>query len=582
MIRRASLGLLLLALGCGHDPVPEATLVLTLVDPATGRPTPARVELLDAGGEAVTPREAMPIRRPECFDRAIPDWLEGPREVRSLESPYADRRQFYVDGELATRLAPGPYRLRAFKGIEYRVADVAFDLAPAGRRELRVELTRWIDLPATGWIGADDHLHISRRGPEDDPALSRWMAAEDLHVANLLQGGNARTFDITPQYAFGPAGAYRQEGMLLLSGQEHPRTHLLGHTIVLGPREPIDLRDAYLLYERFWEEAERQGALAGYAHWGLGAGSDGLAVDAPRGLISFVEVLDFDYAHYDVWYDLLNLGLRTVPTAGTDYPCNPSTLPGRDRFYARVGPERGVDSWLAAVRRGETFVTNGPALQLEVAGVGIGGEVRLDGPGSVRVVGRVTFDPARDDVRSLELVQAGQPVEVANERSAPGEIRLSREVHVEGSTWFALRASGDKRGESDPPRRSSTTRLVRWLLPKVQGGAPFAERFERTSAHWPSSAHTAAIFVVVEGGPAVSEQPVAAETARRWLARLEDLRNRLDPEREEDLPIWTVPTGDGVALDVIARDRDALLAAIRRSERHYERQIRAATGDEGR
>ena len=31
----------------------------------------------------------------------------------------------------------------------------------------------------------------------------------------------------------------------LFAGQEHPRTHFLGHTITLGAREPIDLRDIW-------------------------------------------------------------------------------------------------------------------------------------------------------------------------------------------------------------------------------------------------------------------------------------------------------------------------------------------------
>ena len=57
---RLGLGLLLLALSCGRPAVPQATLRLMLVDAATGRPTPARVELLNGRGGAVTPVEAMP------------------------------------------------------------------------------------------------------------------------------------------------------------------------------------------------------------------------------------------------------------------------------------------------------------------------------------------------------------------------------------------------------------------------------------------------------------------------------------------------------------------------------------------
>ena len=51
------------------------------------------------------------------------------------------------------------------------------------------------------------------------------------------------------------AGEFRQGDTLLLAGQEHPRTHFLGHTITLGADEPVDLRETYIVYETTWAPA---------------------------------------------------------------------------------------------------------------------------------------------------------------------------------------------------------------------------------------------------------------------------------------------------------------------------------------
>ena len=69
---------------------------------------------------------------------------------------------------------------------------------------------------------------------------------------------------MTPQHAYGDSGVYRGSGTLLLAGQEHPRTHFLGHTITLGASQPIDLRDTYIVFENFWRESLRVGGVAIY------------------------------------------------------------------------------------------------------------------------------------------------------------------------------------------------------------------------------------------------------------------------------------------------------------------------------
>lgn len=260
-------------------------------------------------------------------------------------------------------------------------------------QEITFALERWADPASEGWYGVDDHLHITRRHPDDNHRIARWMRAEGLHIANLLEMGTAAQVSVTPQYAYGDPGAYRDGPLLLLAGEEHPRTHLLGHTIMLGTEQRVDRRDEYIVYQSTFAEGSRLGGVSGFAHFGMGPAQDGLAITAPTGLVRFVEVLQFEYPHYDVWYQLLNLGFRIAPSAGTDFPCGPPSLPGRERFYAQISGEVNRESFVAAVRAGRTFVTNGPLLELSVNGAGPGAAITLDAPGTVPVRGRVRFDP---------------------------------------------------------------------------------------------------------------------------------------------------------------------------------------------
>ena len=59
------------------------------------------------------------------------------------------------------------------------------------------------------------------------------MRAEDICIANLLQWGLADRFHNAIQYAHGPEGIYVDDGYILAPGQEKPRAHFLGHSIIL-------------------------------------------------------------------------------------------------------------------------------------------------------------------------------------------------------------------------------------------------------------------------------------------------------------------------------------------------------------
>lgn len=554
-----------LASGCSQAP---AEVTIRVVDAESGQPVPGRLEVLDAQQRPHFASDALPVTR-ECVLSPLPDWLAGLRTKVGIFNPYTGTEQFYADGSATLSLPPGQYRVRAAKGLEWRRAEQTFEVKAGKAQELTIALERWTDPASEGWYGADDHLHITRMHPDDNRRIGRWMRAEGLHIANLLEMGTAAQLSVTPQYAYGEAGAYRDGPLLLLTGAEHPRTHLLGHTITLGAEKRVDRREEYVLYGAAFAEGHEHGGASGFAHYGIGHAHDGLAVVAPTGLVRFVEVLQFQVAIYDVWYQLLNLGFRIAPSAGTDFPCGPPTLPGRERFYSRIDGEVTRTSFVEAVRAGRTFVTNGPMVDFRVNGVGPGSEVELEAPGTVSVHGQLRYDPAQDEIDAVELVVNGEVVAMVDKPTGTGRFELRHELSVDRSLWVALRSTGTKIADDGPFRPAAP----QWLLDAIAqyvDGAGGPEMMEKVNpmTKRASAAHSAAVYVRVAG---TASGPLDAALPAQWLARLAELEDRLSDDRIAEIPIldW-IPYSDGVSEEHIRRNRPALLKAIARARAYYE------------
>jgi hypothetical protein len=256
------------------------------------------------------------------------------------------------------------------------------------------------------------------------------------------------------------------------------------------------------------------------------------------------------------------------------------SIPGRERFYTRVRGEPTRAAWVDGVRRGRTFATNGPMLDLDVGGAGIGEELRLDSPGAVYVHGVARFDPARDDVRKLELIHNGAVAAEVDAQTGPGEMVLDVSVAVRESAWFALRASGDKVGETLMTTPWYMTREVLRAECHFGCGASMFERapFVGNGRPRPSAAHTGAVYVSVAG---VAAAPPAA-LVRRTLERLEELRSKLSDERLDELVVFRpFPEEilvDGVSASDLRRDRPRLTALIDSATEHYRAQLARSGG----
>ena len=450
----------------------DGVLRVMVVERGSATPTPVRVRITD--------NEGRPISKAPLGALSVPGEALGvPKEALAIMWGHDDAAggyatqpdgAFYVDGRFEVKLPPGTYRIALSKGYEFVRQQHRVTVNAGSNLRQRYELQRWVTMPELGWYSSDDHVHL-RRSPRENPLILRWMAAEDIHVGNLLQMGDFHTRYFT-QYAFGAPGRYEEGGRMLSSGQEDPRTPEIGHTISLGASEgvrvpPVELpppqRSAvYYHYDRTFDRVRTLGGVTGYAHQAITFyGYRGMTLDVLRRKIDFIELLQFCApggplitTHY---YHFLDLGFPLTALAGSDFPwCgrnkafgaaeDEGARIGDARFYTHVDGPLTFDGWLRGVKAGQTFVTSGPMLDFKVDDALPGATLERKDGDTLHVVVEARGHASDVPLRDLELVVHGEVVKAVSAQE-PGQsterLRLSHDLRLGGhGVWIAARARG--------------------------------------------------------------------------------------------------------------------------------------------
>jgi hypothetical protein len=499
---------------------------LAVVDARSARPVAARVGLYDAAGRIPLPSDAAaPVHR--FADEVRLQWLN-----RRTFWPSENRQAFYVTGTYEARVPAGVLDLIVARGPEYRVARRKVEIRANETTAVRVQLDRYADLPAARWYSADSHVHLMRDQPAD---LNIWtqMAAEDVHLANLLEMGNIEgTYFKQP--AWDRAGRFERDDYALVPGQEDPRTGMRGHTIHWNLKSHVHFeKEAFFHYDRVFERTRSQGALTGYAHLGeLFNGRRGLALDVPFGLVDFIEVLQGGRLNTDIWYSFLNLGYKVLPVAGADFPYFGPTLPGVERTYVKIEGPFSADAWYAGFRRGHAYVTNGPFLQLAVNGREMGHELHVTRGTSLEVVADARLNPDVDALDRVELVVLG---DVAAQQRVDGSdhAHLQKTVTADHSMWIAVRAYG-----------------------------------HHQEPQFTTVAHTAPIYVIVDDQPTWKADALQALVDYQRAQLNELLTVPIDPT--SDLEAWE--TGDAL-VDEWPKQLPLLKPRIEEADKKYQQLL---------
>ena len=420
-----------------------------------GQAIPARISILDAAGRFHAPEEAW-INADDGYDR----------NERSFEAHY-----FHTRGEVDVEVPAGKIAIDVLKGFEQPLQHRSVTIVPGQPQQIDVALSLrpWTGLGKDPWVSSDLHVHMNYSGEyRNTPAhLVEQAEAENVSIIHDLIVNKEQRF---PDIAYNGKRldlASRPDA-LIVHGQEF-HTSYWGHRGILNIKEHI-LLPGYAGYPNtpaaslipmnidVADMARAQGAIVGAVHpfeeephpFATPAEilTDEIPIDVALGKIDYMEILGFSdhRSTAAVWYRLLNLGFRVPAAAGTDAMANFASLRGpvgMNRTYANIpaGP-LNVDTWLAALKIGRTFATNGPLLDFSLGEQPIGGELKFDAPQSA-----VPFKAALRSIvplDHLEVVCNGQVAQALTMNSARDAAEVTGSVPMKESGWCLLRASTDK------------------------------------------------------------------------------------------------------------------------------------------
>ncbi|HEX5484272.1 MAG TPA: CehA/McbA family metallohydrolase [Terriglobia bacterium] len=425
-----------------------------------------------------------------------------PNPAKRLAPDFYFQPQIYRFNGERISLPAGSYNVTYTGGPEYLTETRKFAVNAHGPGELSFHLKRWIDPAKYGWYSGDVHIHPAGCSHYENPSegvspqdMDRQVRGEHLNVGCTLIWGPCYYYQ--KQFFSGKDNPASRPGCLLHYDVEvsgFPSSHC-GHLVLLGLKNQnypgtkrIDDWPTWDLPILRW--AKSQGATVGFAHsgWGLkvagtalpnyqipgydGIGANEYIVDVTYpNTVNFMSVGDTPYVwELNMWYQTLNVGFRTRIAGETDFPCIYDTRVGVGRTYAKVHGPLTYDNWLAAVRDGASYVSDGRSdlMDLKINGVEAGthgSEVDLSAPGTVhlQITTAAYLDPVPDEhihhlpydekpywslerariegTRKVpvEVVVNGEPA-ARQEIIADGTVRTLRfDVPLHQSSWVAVR-----------------------------------------------------------------------------------------------------------------------------------------------
>lgn len=370
-----------------------------------------------------------------------------------------------VEETLRYRGRVGDYRYQVFHGPEFATAAGGFTLDRKSEAVDVVRLPRHADMTKEGWFAGDLLNWVPAK------ETHRWLPAEGLTLAVVAADSLPPSPATQPPATQPPATSGSADGDQWRTGWVQQQTYcdsrpgsglLLHHwwppapvpehlpssrLIVMAKQAAteVDAIPVHVEIQRLWAR-DVPIWLASERVDSVQLLSDHLTYDGTR-TTPVDPVISPEPGRFrgpqapgrlveNIYWKLLETGLRIPPTAGSGFGRNSSPL-GYNRVYAHVLSPT-PSAWWRAVRAGQTFVTNGPLLRATVNGE-VPGTVFSIPSGQTLDIDTALRLTVADPVEYLDVVFNGQTLYRARLdefAKQAGKIPVQR---IRESGWLVIR-----------------------------------------------------------------------------------------------------------------------------------------------
>lgn len=424
---------------------PTGTLRLRLIERDSGKPVVARLVVQQEKGKFFAPPGAL---------------------YRFLRGT----GHFYADQVAGLILPAGKYQLRAFRGPEYQPTSLELAIQPGQTQEQTVELARWTHAAGSGWYSGENHIHANYgygqwyNTPE---SMLLQCGGEDLNVCNFMVA-NSNGDGVFDRSFFRGQPDPRSTPETILYWNQEFRSTIWGHMTLVNLKQVVEpVMTGFPSTTNPWD-IPTNADIADRAHWQKGhvnythAVSNparpfdnpycakALPIDVALGKTDSLDLNNSYAGAVPIWHRLLNCGFRLPPSAGTDCFLNRifSQLPGGDRVYVHLDGPLTYAAWIEGLKKGRSFVSNGPMLELTLDGQGPGSVISVSAPRKLTVKARAR---SQYPLARVELLSNGQVAATLPLAKDDLTATFEKTLDVDQSGWLALRASGPGNPSSSVP-----------------------------------------------------------------------------------------------------------------------------------
>ena len=424
-----------------------------------------------------------------CFEIRDAQGRVYPAQPKRQAPDFFFQTQIYRESGEAIRLPPGAYQVVCSHGPESVSETKSITV---GDEPITVDyrVQRWIDTAKLDYWSGDHHIHaagcLHYENPTQGvhpPDMLRHIMGEDVKVGCCLTWGPC--FDYQKQFFRGQPDDVSRYPYLLRYDIEVSGfgSHQSGHLNLLKLSEQIpeggDSKTHWpTLGLNTLRWAKKQGAVTGTAHSGAGLERSVGRVpgdDGPHKLPSFaipafdgiganefimqvthqvpgvdgkpVPALDFIATmntpreqEWNIWYHVLNCGIPVVASGETDFPCMTGERVGIGRVYVKLPDQLDYNDWAEALRRGESYVSNGASHLMNFERLADGS---LSVDAAVRIpesAGDAGNPQAAVREVEVELIANGRPIAL---QKVPADGKLQTltfsDPKLTQSSWLAVR-----------------------------------------------------------------------------------------------------------------------------------------------